>query len=705
MSKFKLLGQFVSKADEALEALARQKGTGAEFLRELEKTPGVKAQEIKDRGLDKALPAMGKTTKVEVKKVLEQNPPPKIEEKVLGGSQPYDAKRLSELEAEYKKLKQHPVDDPSFGQEKYDELIRLMNIRDQSTTESLYEKANRAIRLGQQAQKRGNKSDAEKYFREHEFLNTRAEKLELQGLGLENPTKYGQYQIPGGQNYREILLKLPTKAVDKNDWRTANREQLLESLRLYRTYFDEKDIDLVDTESLRGIVRELQETPESRRSVGDFRSPHWDEPNVLAHARVSDRVGPNGEKILHIEEIQSDWHQAGRKKGYKTGKEKQQMAELYKQYDDLAAKRRELIKQSDEMFGRGAEFTSVINEINSITPKLMRLQTQMDAVHSAEQSGVMDAPFKKDWHELTMKRLLNYAAENGYDRLAITPGAKQAERYDLSKQVNSISYHPDDQGRGMFLNVFDKNNNVVYSKLTPEDKIEEVIGKEAASKLLQQAPVDNGRVLTGLDLQIGGEGMKGFYDKMLPNYLNSLGKPYGAQVGTFDVKGVPLHSFDITPQMRQDISQKGLPLYQQIGIPTGAVGAGAAQPEQEQKKGGKVHFSDDLNMMRLELSGGGMVGKAAAEAMAKLRLLREEAAAVAAQQARYAEEMKNVNTKDMPTFEQWRAQQPVEKAEGGEVTIPDMTDGGKIIDGGPFKKGGKVQFTNNLDAMRLALGK
>jgi len=45
----------------------------------------------------------------------------------------------------------------------------------------------------------------------------------------------------------------------------------------------------------------------------------------------------------------------------------------------------------------------------------------------------------------------------------------------------------------------------------------------------------------------------------------------------------------------------------------------------------------------------------------------------------------------------------IKKAPGGEVTIPDMTDGGKVIDGGLFKKGDKVMFTNNPDTMKLEL--
>ena len=35
----------------------------------------------------------------------------------------------------------------------------------------------------------------------------------------------------------------------------------------------------------------------------------------------------------------------------------------------------------------------------------------------------------------------------------------------------------------------------------------------------------------GLDLKVGGEGMKGFYDKIIPDAANKLGKQWGAKVG------------------------------------------------------------------------------------------------------------------------------------------------------------------------------
>jgi uncharacterized protein YdaL len=53
--------------------------------------------------------------------------------------------------------------------------------------------------------------------------------------------------------------------------------------------------------------------------------------------------------------------------------------------------------------------------------------------------GVPDAPFKTSWHELSLKRAIQEAAEKGYDQIAFTTGKTQAERYDLSKQVD-VSY-------------------------------------------------------------------------------------------------------------------------------------------------------------------------------------------------------------------------------------------------------------------------
>jgi hypothetical protein len=211
----------------------------------------------------------------------------------------------------------------------------------------------------------------------------------------------------------------------------------------------------------------------------------------------------------------------------------------------------------------------------------MQLQEQKNNLQNVINYGVPDAPFKKNWHELAMKRLLNYAADNGYDSIAITPGAEQAKRYP--RQVES-------------------------------------------EKIAQE------------------QGMKGFYDQILPSYLNTFGKPYGAQVEstTFDVPvpsidprtkmttTYPVHSFPITPEMRESIKQKGLPLYQQVGIPT--VGTGAASQMVEQKA---------PKQEEPEYSKGGSIAKQAA--LAKLKQMRGE-------MAPRAEAVKNIIARDQNSY-------------------------------------------------------
>src|SRR5690606_35665961 len=46
---------------------------------------------------------------------------------------------------------------------------------------------------------------------------------------------------------------------------------------------------------------------------------HFDQPNILAHVRFNERVDADGKRELFLEEVQSDWHQDGRKHGYVKG--------------------------------------------------------------------------------------------------------------------------------------------------------------------------------------------------------------------------------------------------------------------------------------------------------------------------------------------------------------------------------------------------
>jgi hypothetical protein len=545
---------FYSAVDDALAAIKRPKGTGAEFYTELTKQPGVKKAELADRKLEQAFKAKGKITKEEAQQVLADNPPPQVGEFV------YD-----------------------ITHRQYTDLL------DKKRIENGY--------------KSWSDVPDKKRWEWEEELNPRLE-------------KYGSHITHNGKNYREILLKLPSNAPKKEIFNVYDEGEALVGQGVWPP--TERMQQIIANNPNYRVMREFV----NDKSPNDYVSGHWEgEPNVLAHARVQDIDGPNGEKILQIEEIQSDWHQAGRKKGYKPDNYIEQSNALDREFFNLVAKRAELKDEAQRLgyFGEGSQ--ALTEEANSITPKLMKLQEQRDNMQNVINYGVPEAPFKKNWHELTMKRLLNYAADNGYDSIAITPGLEQAKRYDLSKQVDDLQVYrsPDGTFDIKATLMRDASTQNVGNRIAPE-QLSDYVGQTLAEKLLAQGN-NTQKFYNGADLSIGGEGMKGFYDKMLPDYLNTFGKPYGAQVQLnayqFDIpkeaRTVPLHTFPITPEMRESIKQKGLPLYQQVGIPTVGTGAASQMVEQEVPEQEEPEYSK-----------GGSIAKQAA--LAKLKQMRGEMA-------------------------------------------------------------------------------
>jgi hypothetical protein len=575
MSKIK---GFYSAVDKAAQALTRGKGTGKEFMVEVAKTKGVKPTEIKERKLQ-SIADLPKMSKDEFIKELEKSPAPTLNETVLG-----------------------ELDDKA----KFKEYQRIAE---------------------------------EEYGRPYGELD-HDEQVHVEGFVDSDNARYSEYKTEGGQNYREILMKLPSMS-EKEQARMMALEAEHRRKPRGAQYAFEASPEGQEMKALQEKYKKDQ-----------FRSGHWDEPNVLAHMRVQDRVVPTytktqiedigkrmaetlgvdtkslgsgapsvavqrgvitpleaaqfshakgfqnvdttgaTQKVLHVEEIQSDWHQLGREKGYK---EPQKPA--------------------------------VRTEANPFA---------FDSIQDTR--AVPDAPFKKNWHELAMKRLLNYAAENGYDKIAVTPGAEQAKRFDLSKQVDELLYQKNEDGTYRLTAKVKGDNHLIGSSLN-DTQLEEHVGKDVAQKIIggsgreiknthystgSELPSDY--ALTGVDLEVGGEGMKGFYDKMIPSYLNEFGKKYNVQVSPFDIEqpsanldatevimqNTPLHGFDITPQMREEITTQGLPMFADGGAVTASVGGQYdTQPDMRDggnviqgtafKKGGKVTVSNNPDAMLMDM--------------------------------------------------------------------------------------------------------
>tara|TARA_R110002020_G_scaffold149353_1_gene325608 strand:- start:1092 stop:6236 length:5145 start_codon:yes stop_codon:yes gene_type:complete len=385
-----------------------------------------------------------------------------------------------------------------------------------------------------------------------------------------SPTQYEEYQLPGSEDgsYKEMLLRLPSRP----------STSFAEYLKSYKERFPNSKQPV---ETIREYWRDGHQVPGPGKTVTKvdpalFRSSHFDEPNILAHVRFNDRTGPNGEKILFVEELQSDWHNEGRKRGY--GDAERGLDKAAKELDQLLnldAEKRGLKTNVEPITPREAqEFLSDFVHKDYLIPRIGEENyARLKEMAKRDMSSVPDAPFKSSWHELATKRMLRYAAENGYDKLAFIDGAETANRYDLSKKISEVMYNETSQA----LYAYDKaGENVLLERGVPPEKIADYIGKEPAERLLNQ-PLDKmpagaedvkTKRLRGEDLKVGGDWAFNLYDKMIPQFLKKYGKKFGAKVEDVEVRlsdpeeaaltgisadeveATNFKAIDITPQMR-----------------------------------------------------------------------------------------------------------------------------------------------------------
>jgi hypothetical protein len=523
---------FYSQLEAAVQPL-QNKGTGQQYLAQIQKSAGVKPEEIQWTGLDEFLKGKKSVTKQEIQDYLNANRVDVQEVRLLGSA---------------------PLTEQAFNKRFARRGFSMVQTDDGPRFRQTDMTGSRQLTYGELPE------DIQATIERQSVPQTKHHLGAYQGIKTE---------IPGGENYRELLLTLPQKGgVDvkaAEQTRDTLARQTADLMEEWKRLSEEMPGDprvvelygrLSETRRARdqAVVdaRELRKAAESQT----YRSSHFDQPNILAHLRVNDRT-VDGKKTLFVEEIQSDWHQAGRKKGYKISTDKwNELSNLYQK----------------ELTGPLSQ-----KEIDRIA-ELEKLGEQ------TSRESVPDAPFKTSWHELSLKRAIQEAAEKGYDQIAFTTGKTQAERYDLSKQVDNVSYFPSTKT----IVAYKGGNSVVEKRVADPKELEEIIGKEAAKKLLNQPTekIVNARgnevqSLSGVDLQVGGEGMKGFYDNILPKSLDKLGKKFGAKVGKTEMDGVEVWQMDITPQMRESVTTKGQPLFAIPAIGAGLLGAGMMQEEEQ----------------------------------------------------------------------------------------------------------------------------
>ena len=312
---------------------------------------------------------------------------------------------------------------------------------------------------------------------------------------------------------------------------------------------------------------------QSKTSI-DYRSPHFNKMNEFAHVRFKTRELPNGMKALVVEEMQSDLLQASKTDRFSSAQSSARSAEMRYGIQDKVLK---------------------------------------------------DFPFKNSWYEFTIKRLTRYAADNGFDAVAIPKGSLAANRYGQSiEKLKRIEVEPFDTNEeilrdikrgGEFANRSVEPGFVVQFKNEAGDifKSKNVLGlpgdtnffedmksvleKEASSanySEIQQMIIDAAdtqqfqfRELDKIQIDGTGKGKFELYDKTIPSFMRKYAKKFNAKVYSDDVSiretafddeigeqieldslpsdSIPVTVLELSDEMKTGVQSSSQPLFELLG--------------------------------------------------------------------------------------------------------------------------------------------
>ena len=671
------LGMF-SAAERATVDLKQEKGSASQMLAMIKKA-GVKDEEIAELGLDKFLEGNRKVSKDEIIDYLVENQIT-VEETVLGGP---DIRPKIDGDTVDTVMQRDLVPAlESIGIKGSDEAASAIQKR------HLYELRGESVQQGGAAlladhaisklEEHGHGDLLQKFF----DIN----KLDHEETVRPLETKHSSYVEPGADegSYRELLLRLPE--ADQSALREKREAFNREMWKRYN-HADPTGGDLpgwyqyATPEEKRTYRNLLNELDESR----GYTDGHYDEyPNVLAHVRFNDRTSEYG-KTLFLEEIQSDWHQKGRKMGYNLSA--REYAALESEFKSLANDR------SEAADVRRAEIVDIVERDNRAVPGSEYLTSRIGK--GPMPLGVPDAPFKTSWHELTMKRMISYAAKHGYDAIAWTKGEAQFQRYG-SEEIAWVKTSPNTwkvkgatqgiavdaniEGAARARRIMKEGGKEVRGPGDVKSVIEEITRMQRSdfSPENYESHVDKmtNRIWSQMQSEDAGtslprkEGMEGFYDRMLPKM--KTWKKLGLKVESGDLGGEPgnydnvnAHIVKLTPEVKAKVLDTGIARF----MPDASV------PGAEKNSIGWSMILSKAGKWRVYDPTGALAGIASSKAVAE-RIFR----------TKYKRELRKASRADSVRF--------MPDSSSYEVTLPDgSTETFKSSRAEPIRYAGLMRVT------------
>ena len=269
-------------------------------------------------------------------------------------------------------------------------------------------------------------------------------------------------------------------------------------------------------------------------------SGHFDEPDIAVHARTTDRTTDEGQSVLYVEEMQSDWGQQGRQGGFANTEENRKGLE---------------------------EATAEIERLKNLREKYS--DESQEYVKNYQKSLGLGEDANLSYADLQDLRRFDDKYE------AIYQNFRDADRaYDTERRVlQRLESVPE---KGPFVGKSDKFAEVGIKRLL-------IKAVEEGKDYIQ---FSNGNVQ---DVRWNEEGLKTFYDRIIPKAASKVVKKLDpdASVGIEGLGTVENRAYrddlgtrftiEITPKMREAI-KKGIPLFSAGGA--GLLGVGMQDEQQ-----------------------------------------------------------------------------------------------------------------------------
>lgn len=509
---------FYSALERAVDGVQTKRAPAAQWLATLKKAPGVKAEELEWTGLEEWL--ADQTAPVEKEAVLDvvRQGAVTVEEVVLGDPENFDEGAFNEELMSRQGLAM----DRFFDY--YEPSYHVVEVTEDEDGNALEEPKWAVAESGSydpldgeifdnedEASERADDLDQDnRYEAERDWLNDAVDEAELREQFLIDPAEYASYSSdPSSGTYRELLIRFPL-----------------------------------------GEGNNPSTDP----------STHWNNhEGVVAHARFMDKRGPNGEKILFVEEVQSDWHQQGREQGYDQPADPETTAKAVAAHEEASANYDAAHKEER------ASFTDLLDMVRPLVDQALdddiekgyaKYLEQQEAKPEGERDSEQDrAQWKETLREVVGGELyrVNFLKTGDLSPRALMDVADNVERRmnnigddatKLRAAVERLRAAVDEEVRldqevrlrqqeRRIAEVGGDIADAPFKTTWPDLVMKRLIVWAVEGNYDQVAWIKSGENNGGMNDNVGW-----FYERNLPNITNKIIKKYGAKVEPVKVNGM-----------------------------------------------------------------------------------------------------------------------------------------------------------------------